>query len=73
MSGIFVSMFLMCTGVGEYVIQGVQGRYFIPIVPFILLLIIQKTPITKIKNETVYTFIIISTFIYFITILTSFY
>ena len=72
-SGIFVSMFLMCTGVGEYVIQGVQGRYFIPIVPFILLLIIPKTPITKIKNETVYTFIIISTFIYFITILTSFY
>lgn len=35
--GIFLAMFVDWTPLGMHVIQGVQGRYFLPLVPFLIL------------------------------------
>ena len=47
---IMTGMYITWTGVGSDVIQGVQGRYFIPILFLALLCLCKKDNYIKIKN-----------------------
>lgn len=54
---LFVALFVYVswTVVGQNIIDGIQGRYFIPILPLLFLLLFKKWNFDKYKNKTVLT------------------
>lgn len=71
--GIFLGMYLSWTPKGKYVIEGVQGRYFLPLLPMILLMVIPNNNKINLECKTIYSFLNISLFTYLIIILFSYY
>ena len=61
---IFTSLYVQWTTVGKESISGVQGRYFLPILPLVMLLIGSVLKIqTTYKTENINKFVAISTLI----------
>lgn len=72
-SGIFLAMYLSYTTAGAPIIEGVQGRYFLPILPLLMFsLLPQKSQITLPKT-TSYAFLNLIMFCFIITLLVGFY
>ena len=55
---ISTSLYVQWTAVGESIISGIQGRYFIPLMPMILLLLNSKEVDSK-KNNGIYVFLLV--------------
>lgn len=55
----FTSLYLDWTAVGSSTIEGVQGRYFIPIIMYFILGITSSTFSTKIKEENQYHYLLL--------------
>lgn len=71
--GIFLALFLDWTPHLGKVIEGVQGRYFLPLLPIVFIMLIPKNNKISIKDRTIYNFINLSMFIFIIKIIASFY
>jgi uncharacterized membrane protein len=73
LTGIFAVTYLGWSKYKLNYVDGVQGRYFIPLlIPFILLLLPKKQKII-IKNEFIYSFVIIMLFVYIATLCIAYY
>lgn len=57
---VFIAMYIGWTPVGNDMAWGIQGRYFLPILPLILLVLCKKDGYIKIKNINIYLPIILS-------------
>lgn len=66
-------MYLEWSTLSSPLIEGVQGRYFLPVVPLLMLAFIPKKQKLKLPTETAYTFLSLSTFCFVITLLLGFY
>ena len=71
--GIFLVMYLQWTQTGNLTIDGVQGRYLLPILPMIMIMLIPKNRKINLDEKNIYSFINISMLIFMITILVSYY
>ncbi len=69
----FLAMYLSHTTVGSRVIEGVQGRYFIPVLPFLMLAFIPKKKYINLQNTVCYTFMNIIMLCFVVTLLMGFY
>lgn len=72
-AGIFGAMYLGWSSYKLNYIDGVQGRYFLPLLPLLTLLFIPKNSKIKISDNSVYMFINIVMIQYIVYILTFFY
>jgi len=70
---VFGGMYLTWTDYMLPYVEGVQGRYFIPILFPLLLILIPKNSKLTISNNTIYSFINIIFIAYIFTLLISFY
>lgn len=66
-------MYLEWTPVSSPLIEGVQGRYFLPAVPLLSFALIPKKQKIKIPKEAVYAFLNLFTLCFIITLLLGFY
>lgn len=71
--GIILSMYLGWTPTGSYIIEGIQGRYFISFIPLLLFLISSKKVKIEVSSKFIYSFINISMITTIITLMVSFY
>lgn len=71
--GIFLSMYLSWTPYNSLMIEGVQGRYLLPLLLPLFIFIMPNKKLIKLKNETVYSFINMLLLASIITLLVSFY
>jgi len=71
--GIFLSMYLSWTPYNSLIIEGVQGRYLLPLLLPLFIFIMPNKKLIKLKNETVYSFINMLLLASIITLLVSFY
>lgn len=72
-ASVFLAMYIYWTPVGSKIIEGVQGRYFLPALALLLFMIIPKKKLVKLENKTIYSFINITLLFYVITLLFEFY
>lgn len=72
-AAIFGSMYLCWSAYGLNYVDGVQGRYFIPIIGLISLLLISKKRRINVNNNTLYSFINLVLFEYVIYCISYFY
>ena len=71
--GIFLAMYLYWTPTGNTIIEGVQGRYFLPVLLLLMAMLTPKKRKIELEDDTIYSFINISMIIYICTLLFSFY
>ena len=71
-ASICLAMYVSWTPTGNVVIEGVQGRYFLPTL-FIIFMLIPKKRMLKVNNKTIYSFLNITLLFYVITLLFEFY
>lgn len=69
----FLVMYLQWTPRESHIIEGVQGRYFLPTIPLLMLSIIPRRKKLSLAPDTCYAFFNLITFIYLITLLVGFY
>ena len=72
-AGIFASMYLSWSSYKLYYVDGVQGRYFIPLLLVIALLVLPKKEKLKFSRVNLYLFINILFIQYIIYAITYFY
>lgn len=70
---IFLAMYLAYTTEGAPIIEGVQGRYFLPVLPLIMLAMIPKRKKISLPIGTCYAFFNFIILCYIITLLVGFY
>lgn len=73
MGSFFLVMYLNWTPKGYDVIDGVQGRYFLPAIPVLMFALMPKRRKIDLPSDSCYTFINLVTFCYIITLLIGFY
>ena len=72
-TGIFGAMYIYWSDYKLNYVDGVQGRYFLPLLPFISLLIIPIKNKICIKNEILYSFINVAIIITIMVFIIYFY
>lgn len=69
----FLAMYLMWTPRGSRIIEGVQGRYFLPCIPLLILALMPKQQKINLSDSSCYTFFNLIMLCYIITLLVGFY
>lgn len=70
---IFLAMYLSHTAPGSLIIEGVQGRYFIPVLPLLMLAFTPRKQLINLRAPTCYTFMNLILFCFVVTLLIGFY
>lgn len=70
---VFLAMYLSYTTAGAPYIEGVQGRYFLPLVPLLMLIAMPKKQKLDLPSTTSYSFINLILLCFILTLLVGFY
>lgn len=68
-----LAMYLSWTPRSSTIIEGVQGRYFLPALPLLMIALAPQKARIELPAETCYSFLSLSTLCYVITVLVGFY